>query len=211
VNEITRAPAPGRSLSEASGERYFQVSSEPAGALREMNPMPKLDNETILLAFVAVTGLAVLLQAFILLAILVSVRKATRSIKEELEDLRSAAMPVIYNTRELFTRLAPIVEDTVGDLSQIAHGLRVQTEEMQSSASEIIEKVRVQTTRLDAMFTGVLDAIDRAGGFVAEAVSKPVRQLSALAASIKAIVESLRVPGETARPARPRDDKDMFV
>ena len=57
--------------------------------------MPKLDNETILLAFVAVTGLAVLLQALILLAILVSVRKAARSIKEELEDLRSAAMPVI--------------------------------------------------------------------------------------------------------------------
>lgn len=173
--------------------------------------MPKLDNETILLAFVAVTGLAVLLQAFILLAILVSVRKATRSIKEELEDLRSAAMPVIYNTRDLFARLAPVVEDTVGDLSQIAHGLRVQTEEMQSSASEIIEKVRVQATRLDAMFTGVLDAIDRAGGFVAEAVSKPVRQLSALAASIKAIVESLRVPAPSPRPVRPHDDKDLFV
>ncbi len=172
--------------------------------------MPKLDNETILLAFVAVTGLAVLLQAFILLAILVSVRKAARSIKEELEDLRSAAMPVIYNTRDLFTRLAPIVEDTVGDLSEIAHGLRVQTAEMQSSASEIVEKVRQQTTRLDAMFTSVLDAVDRAGGFVAEAVSKPVRQLSALAASIKAIVESLRVPGEHPRHPQSRDDKDTF-
>jgi uncharacterized protein YoxC len=173
--------------------------------------MPKLDNETILLAFVAVTGLAVLLQAFILLAILISVRKAARSIKEELEDLRSAAMPVIYNTRDLFTRLAPIVESTVGDLSEIANGLRVQTEEMQSSATEIIEKVRHQATRLDSMFTSVLDAIDRAGGFVAEAVSKPVRQLSALAASIKAIVESLRVPGNQTRHPQSREDKDMFV
>lgn len=172
--------------------------------------MPKLDNETILLAFVAVTGLAVLLQAFILLAILISVRKAARSIKEELEDLRSAAMPVIYNTRDLFSRLAPVIEDTVGDLSEIARGLRVQTEGMQSTATEIVEKVRQQTTRLDAMFTGVLDAIDRAGGFVADAVSKPVRQLSALVASIKAVVESLRVPGEHPRPARPRDE-DMFV
>lgn len=173
--------------------------------------MPKLDNQTILLAFVAVTGLAVLLQAIILLAILVSVRKAARAVKEELEDLRSAAMPVIYNTRDLFARLAPIVEDTVGDLSEIARGLRVQTEEMQSTAAEVIEKVRKQTTRLDSMFTSVLDAVDRAGGFVAEAVSKPVRQLSALASSIKAIVESLRVPAPPPRPGRPRDDKDMFV
>ena len=189
----------------------FQSFSKPAAALREMNPMPKLDNQTILLAFVAVTGLAVLLQAIILLAILVSVRKAARAVKEELEDLRSAAMPVIYNTRDLFARLSPIVEDTVGDLSQIARGLRVQTEEMQSTAAEVIEKVRKQTTRLDSMFTSVLDAVDRAGGFVAEAVSKPVRQLSALAASIKAIVESLRVPPPPPRPGRTRDDKDMFV
>jgi hypothetical protein len=173
--------------------------------------MPKLDNETILLAFVAVTGLAVLLQAFILLAILVSVRKAARSIKEELEDLRSAAMPVIYNTRELFTRLAPKVEETVGDLSEIAHGLRVQTEEMQTSVSELIEKARCQTNRLDAMFTGVLDAVDRAGGFVAEAVSRPVRQLSGLVASIKAILESLSHPGGQPGPTHFRDDKDMFV
>ena len=176
-----------------------------------MNPMPKLDNETILLAFVAVTGLAVLLQAFILLAILVSVRKAARSIKEELEDLRSAAMPVIYNTRELFTRLAPKVEETVGDLAEIAHGLRVQTEEMQTSVSELIEKARRQTNRLDTMFTGVLDAVDWAGGFVAEAVSRPVRQLSGMVASIKAILESLGSPGGQPRPTHVRGDKDMFV
>ncbi len=175
-----------------------------------MNPMPKLDNETILLAFVAVTGLAVLLQAFILLAILVSVRKAARAVKEELEDLRSAAMPFIYNSRDLFSRLAPKIEETVGDLSEIAHGLRLQTEEMQTSATEIIEKVRRQTSRLDSMVTSVLDAVDRAGGFVAEAVSKPVRQLSGLVASIKAILESLRSTAEHPRSTHFRDDKDMF-
>jgi hypothetical protein len=175
--------------------------------------MPKLDNDTILLAFVGVTALAFVLQTIILLAIFATVRKAARVVKEETEDLRSSMMPIIYNSRDLYARLAPKIEQTVEDLSVIAHGLRVQTAEVQSSALEVMEKLRRQTTRLDQMFTTVLDAVDRAGGFVAETVSRPIRQISGMLASIKAIIESLRTPVETEHaPAdRPAGSKDMFV
>jgi hypothetical protein len=85
-----------------------------------------------------------------------------------------------------------------------------------------VDRVRRQTNRLDKMFTGVLDSVDKAGAFVADAVSKPVRQISGLLASLKAIVESLR---NSAAPAhhethahrdrsqgdRAQSDTDMFV
>ena len=64
-------------------------------------PMPKMDNETILLAFAVVTGLAVLLQTILLLAIAVAVRKTANSIREETENQRTSIMPVIYDTRDL--------------------------------------------------------------------------------------------------------------
>jgi hypothetical protein len=174
------------------GRRFETGFSKPADALRETIQMPKMDNETILLAFVAVTALAVLLQAIILLAIFVTVRKAARAVREEAEDLRSSLMPIIYNSRDLYSLIAPKIEATVEDLSEIAHGLRVQTEAFQSTAVEVLDRVHRQTSRLDIMFSSVLDAVDRAGGFVAEAVSRPVRQISGMVASIKAIVESLR-------------------
>lgn len=179
--------------------------------------MPKLDNDTILLAFVGVTALAILLQTIILLATFLAVRKAAKAVMDEVEDLRSSMMPVIYNSRDLFTRLAPKIEATVDDLSAIAHGLRVQTAEVQSTAIEIVDKLRRQTSRLDLMFTTVLDAVDRAGGFVAETVSRPIRQISGLLASMRAIIESLRTPvavePRPGHPAadRPAGDRDMFV
>ena len=174
--------------------------------------MPKLDNDTILLAFVGVTTLAFLLQMFILLAIFVVVRKAAKGVKDEIEDLRSSMMPIIYNSRDLFSRLGPKVEATVDDLSAIAHGLRTQTAEVQISAIEIMDKLRRQTNRLDHMFTTVLDAVDRAGGFVAETVSRPVRQISGLLASMKAVIESLRAGTPVQpRPTHSASDKDMFV
>ncbi len=61
------------------------------------------------------------------------------------------------------------------------------------------------------MFTGVLDGVDRAGAYVADAVSKPVRQISGLLASLKAIVESLRNSSSAHRETHVPNDKDMFV
>jgi len=171
--------------------------------------MLKLDNQTLLLAFVAVTGAAVLLQAIILLFIYLTVSKAARAVREEVEDLRSAMMPVIYNTRDLFTRLAPKVEGAVDDLADIAKGLKAQTSETQFVIAEILNRLRHQAGRVDAMFTGVLDGVDRAGSFVADVISRPVRQISGVLASIRAIVETLRAP--SAPRNHTRGDKDMFV
>jgi hypothetical protein len=42
------------------------------------------------------------------------------------------------------------------------------------------------------MFSNLLDTVDRAGGFVTEVVSKPVRQVSGVLRAAKAVVESLR-------------------
>jgi phage-related protein len=173
--------------------------------------MPKLDNNTLLLAFVGITAAAIVLQTIILLAIFTAIRKAARSVKDEVDDLRSSMMPIIDNSRELLARLAPKIEATIDDLSEIAHGLRIQTAEVQSSAIEILDKLRRQTSRLDRMFTTVLDAVDRAGGFVAETVSLPMRKISGLLASIKAIIESLRTPPPESRPTHSVSDKDMFV
>ena len=177
--------------------------------------MLKLDHETILLAFAVVTGLAMLLQTIMLLAITVALRKAANAVREEAENLRTSVMPVIYDTRDLvantqimltsaqefvssaqgvLNRMGPKIEAATGDLAEIALGLRVQTAEIQTTAMEILNKVRKQGNRLDEMCTGLLDTVDRAGGFVANAVSAPVRQVSRILGTVKAVVESLSKP-----------------
>ncbi len=201
--------------------------------------MLKLDNQTILLAFAIVTGLAVLLQAIILLAIFVTMRKAVGSIREEAESLRSSLMPVLLdaqdvvassrdtlaraqelivssqaflaNAQGLLNRVSPRIEATTDDLAEIAHGLRTQTAQMQSSAMEVLERVRRQSDRVDGMITGLLDTVDRAGGFVTEVVSKPVRQISSILRVAKAVVESLRGYAPQRPPIHPPVDGDRFV
>jgi hypothetical protein len=175
--------------------------------------IPKLDQETILLAFAAVTVLVLMLQTLLLLVVAVAVRKTAKSLRNEAENLRTSVMPVIYDARDtlantqiilgsaqefvtnaqsVLARLSPKVESATGDLAEIAQGLRVQTAEIQLSALEMMDRVRKQSIRLDEMCTSMLDTLDRAGGFVANAVSTPVRQVSRMLGTVKAVVESLR-------------------
>lgn len=175
--------------------------------------LPKLDQETILLAFACVTGLAMLFQTILLLVVAFSVSKTAKSLRAEAENLRTSVMPVIYDARDtlantqiiltsaqefvagaqsVLARISPKIESATGDLAEIAQGLRVQTTEMQMTAMEIMDRVHKQSDRLDEMCTALLDSMDRAGGFVANAVSAPVRQVSRILGTVKAVVESLR-------------------
>jgi methyl-accepting chemotaxis protein len=196
-------------------ESAQETEPEPVDLLSETTSMqiPKLDNQTILLAFAVVTGLAMLLQTIILLAISFTLRKAAGSIQKEIGTLRTSLMPLIYDTREILassrdtlfsaqefvanaqgflTRVSPKVEASAGDLVEITRTLRTQTTQMQSSVTEILEKVRTQSGRVDHMVTGVLDTADRAQGFVTDVVSRPMRQISSILAVAKAVIETLR-------------------
>ncbi len=183
-------------------------------------PIPKLDNQTILLALAVVTGLAVLLQAIILLAIFASMRKSAGAIRKEVEILRASLTPVLFDTQELIassrdtlisaqafltnaqgflTRVSPKVEAAAGDLAAITKGMHAQVGQVQSTVTEIMDKVRKQGDRLDNMTSSFLDTVDRAGDFVSDVVSKPVRQISGILGVVKSVIESLRGPGAPSR------------
>ena len=201
--------------------------------------MPKLDNETILLAIAAVAGLALLLQAFVLLAIFITMRRSIKSLREKTDELHSSVTPFLYDARELLantqailtntqailtnaqefftnaqgfiTRLGPNVEATTANAAEITHRLREQTEEIHVSATEILERVRRQSDRLDDMLTRLLDTVDRAGGFVVQVVSRPVRQVSQVLGAAKAVFESLRASRAHHRPVPPSVGGNRFV
>jgi len=185
----------------------------PAEFLREGNTMPNLDNQTVQLALVTAVALAMLIQAIVLLAALIALRKLAKSIREEMAELRSSVMPVIESTRNLLVRVAPKIEQTTCDLALLTRALRNQVADVQAAADDIIGRAQRQASRVDSMLSSVLDAVDRAGSFMADTVAKPVRQLSAFLASAKAVIESLRGTQGASRAEanRASGDNDLFV
>jgi uncharacterized protein YoxC len=170
-----------------------------------------MNHDSLLVVFIAITGAAVLLQAIILFAFYLTVRKTTEALQAQVEDMRSSVLPVLKDSQQFLARVGPKIESVAGDLEKLTYVLHVQSVELHSTVAEILERVRRQTSRVDGMLTNVLDGVDRAGGFVVEAVNLPIRQLSALTAAAKAIVGALRTKSAEPRQTHSPADKDQFI
>jgi methyl-accepting chemotaxis protein len=152
------------------------------------------NTQNLLLAIVAVGAFALLLQTIFVIALLVVMRKAVKRVQEEMDHYRTALMPLILKTRDLVQNIAPKLEDTADDLTVISKRLREQTVEIQMAANDIIDRTRLQANRVDSMITSVFDRVERAGVFVSDSVSKPMRQLTGIIASVRAAVETFIEP-----------------
>lgn len=159
--------------------------------------MLSTNSQIALFVIAGVVAIALLLQAIVLIAIFFGTRAALRAARKEIEELRAAAMPFVTEGRELFNRVAPRIEATSADLAAVVHTVRAQTEELQSAATVLVERASAQASRLDSMTTSIFDAADRAGAFVSNAIHKPMRQLTGILASARAIMESLRASEST--------------
>jgi hypothetical protein len=175
--------------------------------------MSNVNTETLLIVFVALTGAAVVLQSVVLLALYFSVRKASESVQNEMIELRAVVLPVATEAREFLARVGPKVESAATDMAEVIKGLRSQSVEMQASAMEILERLRRQTSRIDTMFSTVLDTVDRAGAVVTDAVAVPLRQVSGIAAFVRTALGTLRQknPQPRTQATHSAADKDLFV
>jgi hypothetical protein len=180
-------------------------------ALRKITSVPNMNNEMLLVVFVGLTGFALLVQAIILLAFFLTIRKTVTSAQADIQELRTTVMPILTRSREILERVAPKVESAATDMAELAHSLREQGAEIQVIAGEILDRVHRQTSRVDTLFTTMVDGVEHAGNLVADTVTRPVRQVAALLASVRAF---LGVMTTGKRPARQPDGvagQDMFV
>lgn len=164
--------------------------------------MPKLDHDTIELLLIVVTAVCMLFQTILLTAVLIAVRTGVKSLTQNVDDLRASAMPIIDHTRGFVERITPKVEATAENVANISQTLKENTTKVSASAAEIAQRVNVQSSRVDAMVSGALDAIDRTAEIVVETVNKPVRQISGLLAGLKAVVEVLGASQPSERASK---------
>jgi hypothetical protein len=163
-----------------------------------------MNTATIQLALTAVAAGALAIQTIFMIVLAVMARKAIRTVREEMEHYRSHVIPVIDKTREVVENLTPKIEQISTEVSAISKKVREQTADIQVAANDIIARTRKQAARVDGMTTNVLNRVEQAGTFVADAVAKPMRQISGLIASVKAAVETLLEPEVPTRRTAPR-------
>ena len=164
-----------------------------------------------LIVFVGLTAVALFGQFIVMLVAYLMVRKSIKAVQDEVVEVRSTVMPMLTRSKQLLEKVAPKLESVATDVADIAQSAREQTAHIRYTADEVLARVYRQTSRVDNMITNVADGVEHAGNVVADSVTRPVRQVSAMLAAAKAFLGVLATGRRSDRRAEVVADQDMFV
>ncbi|MGC2170751.1 MAG: hypothetical protein WA555_00570 [Candidatus Sulfotelmatobacter sp.] len=166
--------------------------------------------------FIALTGAAVVLQAGILAAFYLALRKSTARMEALAVEVKTRALPALETTHEILAELRPKLTVIADNLAETTHSVRFQVERMDATVNDVVDRARLQIIRTDELLTRTLDRVEETSDMVHKTVVSPVRQFSGLIQGLTAGFEFLlgnqrRRNGGNREARRPVPQDEMFI
>jgi len=139
--------------------------------------------------FIIFTAVAVIIQAGILVALFVVVRKTSGRVEKLASEVNTKALPLIETTQTLLVEVKPRVIDIVANAEESARIARTQMERLDATVSDIVDRTRLQVIRADELVNRTMDRVEETSELVHRTVVSPIRQLSGLMTGLSAGLE----------------------
>jgi hypothetical protein len=174
-----------------------------------------MDNNLIPI-FVALTGLAVLLQSGVLIAMYLTMRKTGARVEAIASEVQLHVMPTIEQAQTLFAELRPKLEAISENIQDTTTTVRGQVERVDATVTDVVDRARLQIIRADELLTRTLDRVECTSDLVHKTVVSPVKQVSGLMRGISVGFEALfsgqaKANGAARQPRGPIPQDEMFI
>ncbi len=146
-------------------------------------------NESLLGVFIAVTAVAVVIQACILVALFFSVRKSSARMEALSTELKEKALPTIEAVQNMVVELRPKIETMATNVSESTTLVRNQLTRFDATLSDVLDRTRLQVIRADELLNRTMDKVEETSEVVHKTVLSPLRQVTGLMTAISTGVE----------------------
>lgn len=168
-----------------------------------------------LTVFIALTAVAVLLQAGVLLAMYLTMRKSTQRMEALASEVRTKVLPTVEQAQQMLTEMAPKVSTIVANAEHATTVLRSQLERIDATVNDVVDRARLQIIRGDELLTRTMDRVEQTSEVVQKTVVSPVRQISGIMQGITVGLEYFfargRKNGGSRGERRPVPQDEMFI
>jgi methyl-accepting chemotaxis protein len=165
--------------------------------------------------FIAVTGAAVVLQACILAAMYIAMRKSTERMEAIATEVKAKLLPAAEHAQLLLADVRPKLEVIAENMQESTTLVRAQLERLDATVNDVVDRARLQVIRGDELLTRTLDRVEQTTDMVHNTVVSPIRQFSGLMQGISVGLEFLfsgraRRNGDS-ESRRPVPQDEMFI
>jgi hypothetical protein len=165
--------------------------------------------------FIALTALAILLQAGVLVAMYVAMRKSSQRMEALATEVRNKVLPTIEQAQTIVTEMRPRIEIIAANVEQTTTQLRSQLQRVDATVSDALDRGRLQIIRADELLSRTFDRVEQTSEMVQKTVVSPIRQISGIMQGISVGLEfflNRRARGNgSVRERRPLPQDEMFI
>jgi len=145
-------------------------------------------NDNLLIAFIAVTAFAVMLQALVMVALYLAVRKSAAKMEALTTEVNSA-MPTVGTVQSMLAELRPKLEVMSTNFSESSTLVRNQLGRIDATLTDALDRTRLQVIRADELLNRTMDKVEETSEVVHKTVISPLRQVNGLMSAISTGVE----------------------
>ena len=165
-----------------------------------------MDQQTVLLVFVAVSAAALLIQACMLIGIFVVSKRTQAQVAEMLPEVRHVlgnAEVTLADTRKYVREIGPKV-------STILDSAKVQMARIEEVVADASDRAKVQMDRAELVLDDAMDKAQDTVALLHRGILAPVREVSGVLAGLRAALGYL---SRTKRPSvdHVTADEEMFI
>jgi hypothetical protein len=166
--------------------------------------------------FIALTGAAVVLQACILAAMYLALRKSSARMEAIAAEVKGKVLPILEQSQSVLTEISPKLQIIADNLQESTIVMRAQVERVDATVNDVVDRARLQVIRADELLSRTMDRVEQTTDMVHRTVVSPVRQVSGLVQGITAGIEFLlgnrgRRNGHGREARRPVPQDEMFI
>lgn len=155
--------------------------------------------EKWLIVFVGLTAVAVVLQAAVLTAICLQLRRTNVRIEDLRQRYGDRLDSLLNRADDILKTLQTNSHLISADLAAITQSARDQAQKFDRLTDEFTDRARLQIIRLDELIAQALRAIEEAGSSLNRSLTAPVREAAAVIQGVKTALDYL---AHRQRPAK---------
>jgi hypothetical protein len=159
--------------------------------------------EGLLTLFVALTAIAIITQAGVLVGIYVLSRRLSEQVERFMKDTREMMVPIRSIAENLRTASANLVE--------IGLSARDQFRRVETMVTDTGEALHVQLERFDRVSQNVIDRINETAEIVQDSVVRPAREVAAVAKGLTRGFGAFFFGRGRSTVDQARQDEELFI
>ncbi|MGA9527813.1 MAG: hypothetical protein WBS24_06840 [Terriglobales bacterium] len=146
-------------------------------------------DDNLLKIFIAATAFAVVLQALILAALYLAVRKSTAKMEALANEIQSKVLPTVETAQSFLVEVRPKLETLTTNVSESSTLVRNQLQRIDATLTDVLDRTRLQVIRADELLNRTMDRVEETSDVVHKTVISPLRQVNGFMAAVSTGVE----------------------